>query len=71
MKFTKTTLKRAAKTFIQSAVSYLVVSLAAVDFSTDSTALRTVLLGLCVSAVSSGLAAVMNLEKKRDQNDVQ
>jgi len=66
MRFTKETLKRALRTFFQAALSYLLVSLAAVDFSEEGEALKTVLLGSAVSAVSAGIAAVMNLEQPKD-----
>lgn len=66
MTFTKDTLKRALRTFIQAALSYLIVSLAAVDFTKEGEALKSLLLGSAVSALSAGLAAVMNLEKPKD-----
>ena len=69
MKCTKTTWKRALRTFIQTAVGYRAVNIALVDFSATKTVLKSVLIGLGVSAVSAGLSAVMNLEKKEDCND--
>ena len=63
MKFTKNTLIRAFRTFLQAALSYMLVNLAAADFSGDTDAAKTVLTGLLVSSVAAGLAAVMNLEK--------
>lgn len=61
----KETLKRAARTFVQAAVGYIAanfVMYAGSDFS-DLSVLKTVLMGLGVSAVAAGLAAVMNLPK--------
>ena len=63
MKFTKETLVRAMRTFLQAALSYMLVNLAAADFTTDQSTAKTVLLGLLISSVAAGLAAVMNLEK--------
>lgn len=58
----KETIKRAARTFLQAAVGYIATNLAiyAGEFS-DMNVLKTALIGLCVSAVAAGLAAVMNL----------
>ena len=66
MRFTEETFKRALRTFLQAAFSYLLVSLAAIDFTEEGEALKTILLGSAVSALSAGLAAVMNLEKPKD-----
>lgn len=63
MKFTKETLKRMARTFLQTALGYIVVNIAFVDFAGDIDVIESALIGLCVSAVSAGAAAVMNLEK--------
>ncbi len=72
MKFTKETVKRMARTFLQAAVAYIVVNLVTVDFSSGKEVVKSALIGLCVSAISAGLAAVMNLEKKEaEQNDTE
>ena len=63
MKFTKQTLIRALRTFLQSALSYMLVNLATADFSTDEGTAKTVLIGLLISSGAAGIAAVMNLEK--------
>ena len=64
MKFTKETLRRALRTFIQVAVSYIAANLCVVDFTAEGEVLASALLGLVVSALAAGIAAVMNLEKK-------
>lgn len=69
MKFTKETLYRALRTFLQAALAYLAVNLVAIDPAGDKNALRTTLIGLAVSATAAGLAAAMNLEKKGDCDD--
>lgn len=59
----KTWMKRAIRTFVQAAVGYIAVALPAIDFENTS-ALKTALIGLGVSAVSAGLSAVMNLKEE-------
>ena len=53
-------LRRAIRTFIQSAVGYIAIALPTIDFDGDG--LKMALVGLGISAVSAGLAAVMNLK---------
>lgn len=55
----KSYVKRALRTFLQTAVGYIAVNVAATDLSVKSAAL-----GLAVSAVAAGLAAVMNLKEE-------
>lgn len=61
---------RALRTFLQSAVGYIVIALPNVDFSEQSKA-KTALIGIGVSAVAAGLAAVMNInnDKEEENND--
>ena len=63
MIFTKETFKRLARTFLQTALGYIVVNLALVDFTGETDVVKSAVVGLCVSAVAAGAAAVMNLEK--------
>ena len=69
MRFTKETAKRALRTFIQTALAYICVNIAIVDFSEEQAAIKSALVGLVISAVSAGLAAVMNLEKEDIDNE--
>ena len=62
MKFTKETLRRALRTFIQAALSYMIIAIAAVDFNQEKEALKALLIGIAVSSLSAGISAVMNLE---------
>ncbi len=55
--------RRTVRTFVQTAVGYIAVNLAAIDFTAEKSVLKTALLGLAVSAASAGLAAVMNYKK--------
>lgn len=74
MKFTKETLRRTLRTFLQTAIAYLAANLCVVDFTADSDVLSSALIGLAVSALAAGLAAVMNLEKtnvKENDPDVE
>lgn len=61
--FKKNCVKRALRTFVQTAIGYLAVNIAVVDFSADKAALKSCLVGLGVSAVSAGVSAVMNLKE--------
>lgn len=63
---TKETIERAARTFLQTALGYIVVNIVFVDFTGDKDVIKSALTGLCVSACSAGIAAVMNLEKITD-----
>ncbi len=70
--FTKNCLKRALRTFLQTAVGYVVTNLAMyfgdLDFSNEDLFKKAVS-GLVISAVAAGLSAVMNLEKKAEIPD--
>lgn len=63
MKPTKETFKRALRTFLQAAIAYIVANLAVIDFSSGKEVAKSALIGLCVSAIAAGIAAVMNLQK--------
>ena len=63
MKFTKETWRRALRTFLQAAVSYIAVNLCVVDFNSEGDVLTSALIGLGASALAAGIAAVMNMEK--------
>ena len=54
----KTYVKRALRTFLQTAVGYIAVNIAATDLS-----VKSAIIGLAVSAVAAGVAAVMNLKE--------
>ena len=69
MRFTKETLKRALRTFLQTAISYIAVNVVVIDFSVEKAALKSAVIGLIVSAGAAGIAAVMNLEKKEVADD--
>jgi hypothetical protein len=61
---------RALRTFLQTSIGYIVIALPNVDFSEQSKA-KTALIGIGVSAVAAGLAAVMNInnDKEEENND--
>lgn len=63
MRFTKETARKAARTFLQTALGYIAVNLAVVDFTADKKIVESALIGLAVSAVAAGIAAAMNLEE--------
>jgi Na+-translocating ferredoxin:NAD+ oxidoreductase RnfA subunit len=62
MKFTKETLYRALRTFLQAAVGYIVANVALINFNDDINLVKSTVTGLVVSALAAGLAALMNLE---------
>ncbi|MDE6659302.1 MAG: hypothetical protein K2K01_04235 [Eubacterium sp.] len=66
MKFTKETLKRMARTFLQTVVAYIGVNFVLVDFTEDKAVIKSALVGLLISAIASGLSAVMNLQKREE-----
>ena len=52
-------LRRAVRTFIQTAAGYISVNIVTTDMT-----VKSAVLGLAVSAVSAGVAAMMNLENE-------
>lgn len=69
VKFTKATATKALRTFLQAALAYIAVNIAVVDFANDEAVVKSALIGLATSAIASGIAAVMNLEKKSTEID--
>ena len=67
MTCTKTTLKRAGRTFIQSALAYITVNVMYINFTDDKVSVKSAVTGLLIAAVSAGISAVMNLEKKEGE----
>lgn len=67
MTCTKTTLKRAGRTFIQSALAYITVNVMYINFTDDKVSVKSAVTGLLMAAVSAGISAVMNLEKKEGE----
>ncbi len=69
--FTKPCLKRALRTFLQTAIGYAVTNVSlyvgGVDFA-DGDVLKNALIGLAVSAVSAGASAVMNIKEGANNN---
>ncbi len=55
----KTYVKRALRTFLQTAVGYIAVNIATTDLN-----VKSAVIGLAVSAVAAGVAAVMNLKEE-------
>ena len=67
MTCTKTTLKRAGRTFIQSALAYITVNVMYINFTDDKVSVKSAVTGFLIAAVSAGISAVMNLEKKEGE----
>ena len=63
----KETIRRAFRTFVQTAIGYIVTNIAIVsdpETLQNTDILKTTIIGLIISAISAGLAAVMNLPKR-------
>lgn len=69
MKFTKDTLNRAFRTFIQAMFGYFSVNFVYVSFTDDSATLKNTIIGFIIAGVSAGVAAVMNLEREDNLNE--
>lgn len=63
MKFTKETLRRALRTFLQAVVAYMAANICVVDFTAEGDVITSALFGLAVAGIAAGIAAVMNLEE--------
>ncbi len=55
--FKKEPVRRAVRTFIQAAAGYVVVNIAALDFSAGNA-----VKGFIISTIAAGIAAVMNIK---------
>lgn len=66
MKITKETLRRAGRTFLQAAIGYITANIAFIDFTATEDVFYSALIGLAVSAISAGVAALMNLETPKE-----
>lgn len=66
----KEMIRRAARTFVQAAVGYIAVNLVyVISESIDNyDYLKNALVGLGVSAIAAGLAAIMNLPEKETED---
>jgi hypothetical protein len=63
-KITKESLRRAFRTFLQTAIAYIAVNISVVDFTAGNDVVKSALMGLIVSAIAAGIAAIMNMEPK-------
>lgn len=64
----KETIKRAFRTFIQTAIGYIVTNIAVLsepETLKNTNIFKTAIIGLIISAISAGIAGAMNLPKKR------
>ncbi len=62
IKWTRETTKRVFKTFIQAALAYMAMNFAGIDFTGNRDMVKTALIGLALSSISAGIAALMNLQ---------
>ena len=72
MKFTKETLRRSVRTFVQAAVGFIasniVFQISGVNWYEKDT-IKAAAVGLAASALAAGAAAVMNLSDKKEGNN--
>lgn len=64
MKITKETIRRALRTFCQTAIGHIAVNVTVIDFTDGKEVMKSAIIGLLISAIASGISAVMNLEEK-------
>ena len=68
--FTKECLMRALRTFLQTAIGYVITNVtlyfSGIDFA-DGDVVKNALIGLAISALSAGAAAVMNIERRKER----
>lgn len=64
----KNWMKRALRTFLQTAIGSVCSAIVLVNWSTDSKELRAVIIGIITTAIAAGISAVMNLydDNKKD-----
>lgn len=60
--FTPSCLKRAGKTFVEAALSYIIINLDTI-FTADKSTIKTIIGGVAMSAIAAGISAVWNLKK--------
>lgn len=58
--------KRAYRTFFQTAIGYIAINIAMIDFSSSKDVLKNTLIGLGVSGIAAGISAVMNLKDESE-----
>lgn len=70
--FTKNCLIRALRTFLQTAIGYILANISlyagGIDFA-DGSVVKNALIGLAIAAFSAGASAVMNLERGEGNKD--
>ena len=67
--YNKEPVKRAVRTFVQTACSTFAVNLAAVNIiDTDAKTLKAAITSLIAASIAAGVAAVMNLKKEDEIN---
>lgn len=66
MKFTKETIRRAMRTFLQAFFGSLVGTIALIDTSDNDALTKSIIFVVIVPSVACGLSALMNMEQKED-----
>jgi hypothetical protein len=63
----KNWVKRAVRTFIQSAVGYFCTAIVTVDWGADKAIIKAAVTGIIVSAIAGGISAAMNIYDEHNQ----
>lgn len=69
MKFTKETAKRMLRTFLQAFLPALTVGVGTITIEEDGSVTRGAIIALLIPAVAAGISAIMNLEKKEENEN--
>lgn len=57
----KNWVKRAVRTFVQSAVGYFCTAIVTIDWGADKAIIKAAVTGIIVSAIAGGISAAMNI----------
>lgn len=57
----KNWVKRALRTFIQTAAGYACTAVVTIDWTADKAVLKAALIGIFTSAIAAGISAAMNI----------
>ncbi len=69
MKFTRETLKRMLRTFLQAVIGFIATTGISVLVTNDYKLTENIVYGVIGSAIAAGIAAVMNLEHSQPTTD--
>ena len=62
----KNWVKRALRTFMQTAVGYVCTAIVTVDWGADKAIIKATVTGIIVSAIAGGISAAMNIYDEKN-----